>query len=100
LSKAPNVELSEASAQAGLMLSEFHYRQALAMLSDSEFEADSRLYDRLKTRAGKDENFTVSRAKNSCGIDAEALAAKRTSWLTITEKKTGGRPAKVIKFHR
>lgn len=100
ISEAPNIELSEATAVAGLAIAEFHYQQSLAMLSDSEFEADSRLYDRLKTRAGKDENFTVSRAKNSCGIDAEALAAKRTSWLTITEKKTGGRPAKVIKFHR
>jgi hypothetical protein len=100
LSKAPNVELSEASAQAGLMLSEFHYRQALAMLSDSEFEVDSRLYDRLKMKAGKADNFTVSRAKNSCGIDAEQLAAKRPGWLKIAEKKTGGRPAKVIEFHR
>lgn len=100
LSKAPNVELSEASAQAGLMLSEFHYQQALAMLSDSEFEVDSGLYNRLKTNAGKAEQLTVSQAKNLHGIDAKELAAKRPDWLKITEKKTGGRPAQVIEFHR
>jgi hypothetical protein len=100
LSKAPNVELPEATAQAGLALSEFHYRQALAMLRDSEFEADSRLYDRLKKNASKAEQLTVSQARNLHGIDAEELRAKRPGWLKITEKKTGGRPAKVIEFHR
>lgn len=100
LSKAPNVELSEATAQAGLKLSEFHYQQALAMLSDSEFEVDSGLYNRLKTNAGKAEQLTVAQAKNLHGIDAKELAAKRPDWLTITEKKTRGRPAKVIEFHR
>ena len=70
------------------------------MLSDSEFEADSKLYDRLKKGASGSENFTVSRARNSCGIDAEALAVKRSSWLGVTTKKTGGRPAKIIEFYR
>jgi len=100
ISEAPNVELSEATAEAGLALAKFHYQQSLAMLSDSEFEADSKLYDRLKKGASGSENFTVSRARNSCGIDAEALAVKRSSWLGVTTKKTGGRPAKIIEFYR
>jgi hypothetical protein len=99
-SEAPNIELSEATAAAGLAIAEFHYQQSLAMLSDSEFEADSKLYDRLKNRARQSKRFTVSQAKNSCGIDAEALAAKRSSWLSVTKTKTPGRPAMVIEFYR
>lgn len=100
LSKAPEIELQEATARAGLKLSEFHYQQALAMLADSEFEADSNKYDHLKKKAGEGKQLTVAQTKNSCGINAKQLAAKRPDWLTITEKKTGGRPAKFIEFHR
>lgn len=102
LEKAPNVELSEETARAGVELAEWHLSQALEMLGQSEFEADLKKFAALKIAEAKVKKLTVSEARKHGNFqqgEIESLAARRPEWLRIeTGKpgKSGGRPSQQI----